>query len=87
MNRQVTVLDIDSLSGNFRLMDYHNDVVRAKDLLRGQGSLRLLKRQDAIRLTFFVPDSVRHLANLCCKVLLADVTNHLNCGGYVFGTP
>lgn len=47
-NRLVTVRDINSLSRKFRLMNRRNDIVRVKELLREQGSLRLLKRDSAI---------------------------------------
>lgn len=77
-NRLLTVRDINSPSGTFRLQDGSDAVIRVKCLF-----LRLLKREESARFAFFAPDSVLHLADMYPEALLADATQQLNCDGYI----
>lgn len=51
-NRTATTQAVNGLRTKSPLEDDHNDVVPAKDLLRGQGTLRLLKRENVVWLVF-----------------------------------
>lgn len=47
-NRLATVRDRNSPRCKFRLMECYNDVVRVTDLLCGQGTLQLVKRDSIV---------------------------------------
>lgn len=83
--RLLTVRDINSLRLRFRLMGDRKDVVGVKDLLRGQGTLRLLMRKDVAMFAVFVLDRIWPLARIYRDVLLADFTYLIKCGGIYFG--
>lgn len=72
----MTVRDINSLRRKLRLKDGRYHLVHVKDVLRGQGILRMPKRKD------LVLDSVRHLVNMFPEILLGNATQQINCGGY-----
>lgn len=79
----MTVREINSLRRKFCLDYDRTYVVQVKDVLSGQGTLRSLQREELVRFALFVPDSIRHLADMRSEILSADATHRLNPSGYV----
>lgn len=52
LNGFATLRDINNVGITFRLLDHRENVVRMKALLRRQGTLRLLKLEDLVRIVF-----------------------------------